>query len=505
MKYKFYLLVVASVLSALITTSCYAEDAFADDMYDEDMYSDDIYTNPFTEVNGDEKNSAVPVNSNPALNVREGETVTENDLALIKQRNINFESGDYFWMRRYNFKTNSDVDYYSTIAVPGNEIELRYIDPETRQWVITSDYSNIPKTQLFIETDMTHLMISVPSVYKNDFTGNTLTVIPENERPITIAKGEGNFVLTFRFPQDPSNIGEIWALQSSNQLVDWTNSGFYELFKTHDLSFERRFAWDGYYFKTPSNYVPAGENVLYRHPSNYSGATWARYGGSTALEELGYITTKICMLNQNEEGYWATGPKSLWLEEDFNIRENFYDTRFNTDFATSLIYAYKRYNTQAFLDSAIKYAAFFEKYAEANHYDTNNGGWLVEDYTSNDADRKRTHTSLNHQLAEIIFLYELYNVTNDQKYTQLADKMLLAIEDTKDNWVLPSGDLNYAIMYTGTANTMVDYPYLTYNDLFTTKKILSQYFNKTNSTIEYLMESKKRWMDQNNITGYLVR
>jgi hypothetical protein len=49
---------------------------------------------------------------------------------------------------------------------------------------------------------------------------------------------------------------------------------------------------------------------------------------------------------------------------------------------------------------------------------------------------------------------------------------------------------------------MVDYPYLTYNDLFTTKQILKNQFKTTNATVEYLMASKKAWMDANNVTGY---
>ena len=80
--------------------------------------------------------------------------------------------------------------------------------------------------------------------------------------------------------------------------------------------------------------------------------------------------------------------------------------------------------------------------------------------------------------------------------------MLSGIEDTKDQWVLEDNNLAYAIMYTGTANIMVDYPYLTYNDLYKTKDILYKYFNRSSDTINYLMDCKKQWMDNNNVVGY---
>ena len=105
-------------------------------------------------------------------------------------------------------------------------------------------------------------------------------------------------------------------------------------------------------------------------------------------------------------------------------------------------------------------------------------------------------------MAEINFLYELYQVTKEQKYYDLAELMLLAIENTKNEWVLPDGNLRYALMYNGTYNTMKDYPYLTYDDLFELKDILYRYFQRTNESVEYLMASKKQWMDKNNVTGY---
>ena len=432
-------------------------------------------------------------------------TKTENENFVLNQKNIYFENGDFYWFRRYAFKkTTPNARNYSAITIPGNTIEVRYVDPVTKQWVLTGDLNKLKnvKNTLFINTEKVSAILSVPAVYKNLFTNNTLEISKNDEHPFSITHSNGVYTITFSFPQDSTKIGEIWCLQSKNILVDWKKTENYNYLKVHDLAIERRWSWDGYYFKTPSNYVPAGENVLYRHSANYTGASFAKYGSCLASLDLGFIMTKTCLANQNAEGFWATGPMSQWLKADFEIGANFYDTRFSTDFAINLINAYERYKYEPFLEGAKKYAEYFINHANKNHYEVSDG-WLVEDYAPNSSQEahKRTHVSLNHQVNEINFLYLMYNVTKDTKYYNLADKMLKGIEHTKYQWVLNDGNLNYALYYNGTNNVMVDYPYLTYNDLFELKEILKNY-GLQNVTINYLMDCKKGYMDRKGITEY---
>lgn len=435
----------------------------------------------------------------------EENTKTENDEYVLNQKNFYFDNGDFFWFRRYAFKeTAENKSIASAITFPGNSIEIRYVDPVTKQWVLTGDLNKVinVKTTFFIDTDKVSAVMSVPAVYKNLFEKNTLEIVPEDEKPLKITYNEGIYTISFSFPQDTSKIGEIWCLQSANKLIDWTDQDNYNYLKVHDLSIERRWSWDGYYFKTPSNYIPSGENVLYRHPANYTGASFVRYGESLAAADLGFIMTSICLKNQNEEGFWATGPVSQWLKSDFEIDSNFYDTRFSTDFAISLVFAYKKYGYEPFLEGALKYGEYFLKHAEKNHYDAGDG-WLVEDYAPNALAEahKRTHVSLNHQVNEINFLFYLFDETDDMRFYEEAQILLKGIDNTKEKWVLPDGNLAYCLMYGGTNNVMTDYPYLTYNDLFELKYILSSYGIK-NITVDYLMECKKTYMDSVGITEY---
>lgn len=432
------------------------------------------------------------------------ENIKDENNTIIKSKNTIFEEGENYYINRIQFKNTLKDRYKVYIPIRGNKIEIRYVDPKTKKWVNTSNLANLKHSTLFIDTDTHSYIVSVPAVYKNNFANNTLTIERSKEQLLKITKKDGFYELVMTFPQDKNLIGEYWYMESINPLVNWNIASSFEQLLPHDLSQNRRWSYDGYYFLTPSSYKPSGKDVLFRHPSNYTGASFARYNQNKLSRNLGYIMTKTCIENQNSYGFWETGPMSEWLYKDFNIAEGFYDTRFNTDFAINLLYAYKNYGDKEFLNSLIKYAEFFLSFADNEAYRTQNGGILAPDYsTYKKGQTEKTHVSLNHQLAEMNFLYELYSITNYQPYLELADKMLLGIEDTRNLWVLPDGNLRYALYYSKNTNKMEDYPYLTYNDLFYTKELLAKLFNKSNDTIEFLMASKKIWMDNNKITGYL--
>lgn len=440
------------------------------------------------------------VGANTIIKPKVEDTFEETDGYIKSNRCFSFATGDSYNIMRYEFKAGNTQPLTNLIHIPGSSIEIRYVD-DNDQWKMTTDLNNVSKKTLFINTDKCSAVVGIPGVYRDSYVNNTLEVLPDEEKPVTITKVADGYNISYNFAGKYGTIGEIWYLYSDGKLADWTNAEHFKILK-QDMDKTHRIAFDGYYYPVPYNYHPYGERMLYRQPSNYVGALFVRNGYFPAANELGYVLTYTCMKNQNVQGYWATGPQSDWLTTDFNIGAGFYDTRFNTDFAVNLLESYKKYGSEEFLFAAVKYAEYYKEHARNNSYKTVYGGVLVEDYGSYSGNHIKTHVSLNHHLAEMNFLYELYDVTGEETYLQLADTMLKGIEDTKDQWVLQDNNLNYALYYTGTYNTMKDYPYLTYNDLFTTKKILNKYFNKSNATIEYLMACKLDWMQKNNVTGY---
>ena len=109
--------------------------------------------------------------------------------------------------------------------------------------------------------------------------------------------------------------------------------------------------------------------------------------------------------------------------------------------------------------------------------------------------------SLNHQVTECLALYHAAELLDREDLFALADRMLLAIEDTGSQWVMPDHNLYYSIRPDGTY-AAGDYPYLTYNDLLHLREYLTGSGRAGTETLTHLMEEKLQWMTANGVTGY---
>ncbi|WP_236841111.1 hypothetical protein [Brevibacillus formosus] len=125
-------------------------------------------------------------------------------------------------------------------------------------------------------------------------------------------------------------------------------------------------------------------------------------------------------------------------------------------------------------------------------------GWLVSDYATATNPMIQTHVSLNHQLAEINFLYKSYMQFGDRTDKDLADMMLYGVVNLGSQWILGNGDLHYAYFPDGTFGRP-DYPFLTYNDLVETQRLYRQLHGMDEMTLAMLIDSKLMWMQLNNV------
>lgn len=460
--------------------------------------------------------SADYVKSNSFILPQEKYSNTIENTTIIKTLSYTFQNNSRYVINRFIFNEENNENFEYKIPLTGNEITIKYQDfkQEKIQWNEIGDFTEFNqravKATLFIETDTQSAVVSIPAVYK-DLGYNTLECLPEYENPVEIIKTEKGFEIKAVYKKSNKHFGELWYVTSSEKLFSWNKNNL-NLWSTQDLHENRRWSFDGYYFKTYKTYEPYSENSYFRNPANFTGAQLVNSFDCLGNDILGYVTTKVSLKNQNSQGYFETAPKSYWLFDDYNIGHNFYDTRFNSDFGINLIYAYRKYKDQEFLDSAVKYATFLINYSENNAYvvesnadnsnnnETSKNGMLLPDYWHPQT-HKKTHVSLNHQLSEINFLLEIYITTTDIKYYDLSMKLLNGIKNTIYEWILPDNNLKYAIYYDETSNEMKDYPYLTYNDLFETKRLLNIIISDT-TEIEMLMSSKKIWMDNNGIYEY---
>jgi len=442
-------------------------------------------------------------------------------------RRVDFANGDVFEVRSLT-PDEGNVWLSHSIFIPGDKIRISYTNAR-QEFITQTETDNLPLKNLFVQTSECDAVISICSAYADNAASNTRIPIEQKERPLIVTATttpEKGYVFSGGCSLETGQSTQMWYLMSRNKdyldpFFSWSNDYLSQAWSINGMDDKRsRLCIDGYYFNAPSSYSPYEDGMLYRMPACYAGVSFARYPTCRMDREVGYALLRISASSQNEQGYWATGPSSTWLQSDFGIGAGFFDTRFNTDFATGLTDTYKRYHDKELLGALLDYTKYFINHAKENHIAVGDG-WLVRDYAPSDlsSSYKKTHSSLNHQAAEIIFLNKLdtllssftpkeledfqeYDfVRNVQEITDLSQKMLKGIENTADYWVMPDHNLKYAYGYEGSME-LPDYPYLTYDDLFTLNAQLKEMTGKTNDVLEHLMAEKKIWMDANEVTGY---
>lgn len=300
----------------------------------------------------------------------------------------------------------------------------------------------------------------------------------------------------------PGAQAECFYLLSDEELIDWQGETALKLWANYDFSGANRWCYQGYYYQTPENYIPSGENYFHRLPAAYIAAQCGEKEGRIYYD-LALPMLHVMLQLQNDQGFFPTYAGSQWLQGDYLVGPGFYDTRFNSDLVEALLIMNERYQIPEFADAAMRYGQYYQSMAEINHYslpmENEEEAWLIWDYAYKDC--LSNHSSLNHQIAEILVLYHLFDLTGYAGYETLADTLLNGILEVGENWILPDGDLAYAYLADGSMG-LQDYPYLTYNDLFDLCQALDARYGSHDPLLDTLMTAKRGWMDGKGITEY---
>ena len=393
---------------------------------------------------------------------------------------------------------------------------VTYFDPETEEWVINQRLRSgvsFPLSTAFVNIENeTYLIFDQAYAYEEGEDGTIIARDDLMGRLFMNPRGYGfDFMLGYAMEEGITT--EMWTLESHEPLIDMENPEAYV--KTGETSMEfwercsygtdHRFLLDGYYSKTPKTYSGYQENSFWKNPGIHVPYNYVLYGNDRASEDLGYIQLFLSSRNMEEAGYYKTEPESEWLQGAYGLEGNYYDTRFNADMGVALIKAYQKYNEPYFLDQAKKLLAFYAEFANNNHYafynETSQEGWLIQDYWNENGEYEPVHSSLNHQMQEIYFLYLMGSELGDASVISLGDKLLKGVEITSDIWIKPGGDLHYGYIADGTFD-IEDYPDLTYNDMYNVQAQLVEMGRERNASLDQLMQSKKAYMDKEGITSY---
>lgn len=441
------------------------------------------------------------------VNVKEINSYTINaldDIICVTENET-----DSYVSRSYKYQANNaDITMYRALR----ETEISFDISKTAEIRYSLDGQSFIEQKItdriknascyYIDDNDVHLWIYMPKQYKV-LENQSLEYLPKSDGELNIKKNDEGYTITISTKKVKKGaVSDFMISSSANLLFDWhrEENKTQNFMKAYNLDKDGRWCYDGYYFVTDSSYVPSGENVYhflvdaYIIPSFISGSL-KQPGCKLMLAPM--IDTMLS--HQTEEGYLPTYSLSTWLKNDYDIDKEFYDTRFNTDFFMNLIKAFDVIGGDFIKEATIKYANFFINHANKYSIDTKNG-FYVADYYSPKKDAL-THASLNHNLAEIELCLMLSDFLEDSKYEELAFNILNAIEDIGVKWIMADSNLEYAILPDYSFG-FVDYPYLTYNDLYDVQSMLENRGYGRNLALEALMDAKLIYMKANGIEGY---
>ena len=109
--------------------------------------------------------------------------------------------------------------------------------------------------------------------------------------------------------------------------LDWSVDNCAKAWVTYVKNGDSHWCFDGYYRKSPANYIPSGTNYYYCCAASYCIKGFlSRMPMCKEAAALTIVMLDTMAQRQNEYGYWATEPGSEWLQGDYGIGPGFYDT-----------------------------------------------------------------------------------------------------------------------------------------------------------------------------------
>jgi len=434
--------------------------------------------------------------SNPGF----GESrINEVSNTIFSQKNFNYDNLGYFYLRKIYY--SGSRKYSTSFTIPGDKGSIIHLNSSGNYVSEELKACNLIQSgNIYIKTDNYHYILGQGYTYSELGNGTIKSI---SKAQIRISKGNGNWLVTYSYPIDKNQFAIMWGIGSQNELINFSENSNSLIWSGYDLDVNARLSYDGYYYISPNSYVPYEKNSYWRIPSAYITNSLIKTGGSLASNIMGTALLQISEDNLCEDGYLKTLPKSKWLEADYKISGSFFDTRFNADTIETFLVGYQKFSIESFRNTYLKLADYYIKHGQMNHYSILNNegieGWLVEDYYYEGGED--THCSLNHQLQAIHVFYQLYLQEKDDNYLTFADILLQGVKNTRNKWIMENYNLEYAYLADGSMG-LTDYPYLTYNDLINVQNDIKSIRGEVDKDIQFLINAKRIWMDQNNIKGY---
>jgi hypothetical protein len=305
---------------------------------------------------------------------------------------------------------------------------------------------------------------------------------------------------------------ESWFFFSKKQLLNYHNENTKTNMLAADFYMRKRLSFDGIYHIASSQFYQGATDITYDYYYNYAmweGRRFMELYKSQPEETFFYDMFMNALFTTikgvNRYGYWKSNVRSLYLWNQYHVREGYIDTRYCTDAGFFLLNAYNEFHIQAAIKAGEEFGQFLIDKSNDNQGISIQGkGFFFYDYYYPDQ-ILRTHASLNHILSELNYLFELYLSTQNDDFLHLAERILEGIHLTEKQWIRTDsnyrfrGDLWYAVFPDSAGLVFKEHDYtktLTYSDLLQARKNVKLIYNKEDETLNRLIESKK---------GFLIR
>lgn len=469
----------------------------------------------------------------------------ETDVLDIKQNVVN-TSGVGFNTSQNNFSmpgsncffrqinhTTSKGFYYTSYNIQGNTGTVRIFKDKNSPIITELKAGPLPQDcSIFITTDKQTLFVG-PSYNYKYLDEDKDMVLSLSQNTAYLKKIETGWNISYKMPQKMDTFSVMYGAQSTSDLFNFGFGSNSIIWGNHDFTNNSRILLNGYYYKTPTTYIPYHKDSFWHISSNYLVNSLIRTGGNTLSTLIGNAQMIMSIQTINEKGFIPTLPQSSCLDSAYQIKDGFFDTRFNGETLKSLLNGYQKYQLPGYKAAYLKMADYYMQHSYTNHFlvksndslvsiipnalntitlakmtiddvkTIDSEGWLVYDYSQDSEKYNSTRpnqSSLNHQIAAVTVFLMLYEEEKDDRYLEFANTMLRGITLTTSRWIMADDNLEYAYMPNDTMG-LIDYPYLTYNDLFDLKVELNQQFGISNESIEKLLDTKLKWMIANKVTG----
>lgn len=312
-----------------------------------------------------------------------------------------------------------------------------------------------------------------------------------------ITLNEDAVELRFDFAKTVADYEEGWFVVSPKQLVDVNVKRNLEQLKVLDMHKVKMLRHDGWWLITrEGDYKGWEENSYYQNPGFYNSMTLAKWycqPENRLFYDIVIATLKMAVETTPECGYRLMPTESVVFKTIFNMGSDYLDTRFSTDCSRFMLQCARTFGSQLAMDKATKLAHAYEGFSLTSRNDFGRGFFLPDYIWSGDT-KGRIHSSLNHVLCEMNYLFELYLATKDSRYLSLSSKFLEAIEDSCDLWIKPDGDLWYGYFPSENVFKRNDYPDLTLNDLKESCAYYDKIYGKPNKALRKLLDAKKSFL-----------